>query len=208
MRRAILALGVVAWFASAGTGLALLWDYSSTPGSQGAASERWPESAAMRPAAAGPTVVVFLHPRCPCSRATVGELGRVAAAGRGAADIRVAFFQPVGADPSWSRTDLWREAAAIPGVTVSCDESGVEASRFGAETSGQVLLYGAGGGLLFRGGITGARGHSGDNVGRDALVALLAKDESRDARSPVYGCPLSDPSECEDKESPHVSTVP
>ena len=37
--------------------------------------------------------------------------------------------------------------------------------RFGAETSGQTLLYDRDGRLLFSGGTTGSRGHDGDNAG-------------------------------------------
>ena len=49
------------------------------------------------------------------------------------------------------------------------DDDGAEARRFGAETSGQTLLYDARGALAFSGGITGARGHAGDNAGRASL---------------------------------------
>ena len=59
------------------------------------------------------------------------------------------------------------------------DDDGAEARRFGAETSGQTLLYDEHGALLFSGGITGARGHAGDNAGRASLVALLNRGSGR-----------------------------
>ena len=70
------------------------------------------------------------------------------------------------------------------------DASGVEAARFGAGTSGAVLLYSSDGTLLFAGGITPARGHQGDSFGRQRLLALLdgAAADRRDA--PVFGCAL------------------
>ena len=57
-------------------------------------------------------------------------------------------------------------------------------------TSGQTILYGADGTLLFSGGITGSRGHAGDNDGRAGLVALLTRAGRGQTRTKVFGCPL------------------
>jgi hypothetical protein len=78
----------------------------------------------------------------------------------------------------------------LPDVTVLRDDAGVEARRFGAETSGQVLLYGADGRLMFSGGATGARAHPGDNLGRASIVALLNHAATLETTTPVFGCPL------------------
>jgi hypothetical protein len=52
------------------------------------------------------------------------------------------------------------------------------------------LLYDRHGILLFSGGVTGVRGHAGDNIGEERLVALV-KGEGTDRRdSPVFGCAL------------------
>jgi hypothetical protein len=53
------------------------------------------------------------------------------------------------------------------------------------------LLYDTAGRLLFSGGITAARGHSGDNAGREAIVALLAGAPTDRTQTPVFGCKLS-----------------
>jgi hypothetical protein len=84
---------------------------------------------------------------------------------------------------------------AIPGVPSVDDEGGVEAKRFGVATSGHVLLFDRAGRLLFSGGITPARGHEGDSLGRDALIERLAgtRTISGPATSPVFGCPLANP---------------
>lgn len=42
--------------------------------------------------------------------------------------------------------------------------------RFGAYTSGQVMLYDTDRRLAFNGGITGSRGHEGNNKGRQAIT--------------------------------------
>ncbi|HUR59158.1 MAG TPA: hypothetical protein VM029_15690, partial [Opitutaceae bacterium] len=90
----------------------------------------------------------------------------------------------------WPHTDLWRRAAAIPGVKVLTDVDGRAAARFGAVTSGQALLFDTAGRLLFSGGITGARGHQGDNAGRRAVVARVFGRETAPAHTPVFGCSL------------------
>jgi hypothetical protein len=75
-------------------------------------------------------------------------------------------------------------------VTVIFDQDAVEAKRFGAATSGQVMLYTASGDLAFRGGITGLRGHPGDNVGRQRLWAALEGRPPDRCDSLVFGCAL------------------
>jgi hypothetical protein len=90
----------------------------------------------------------------------------------------------------WERTDLWDSAAAIPGVHVMSDERGAQARVFGALVSGQTMLYDATGSLLFSGGITGARGHEGDNPSRTALTSMLVGQLTDPIRTPVFGCYL------------------
>ena len=73
------------------------------------------------------------------------------------------------------------------------DPEGREARLFGAAASGAVALYDTHGILAFSGGITGARGHSGDNAGRSAVVALLTGRRPERARTFVFGCDLLEP---------------
>jgi hypothetical protein len=89
-----------------------------------------------------------------------------------------------------NRPDLWRIATALPNVTAVRDADGLEARRFGVETSGQPLLYDHRGALIFSGGITGARGQTGGNAGQQALVALLTRGHADRRGSNVFGCPL------------------
>jgi hypothetical protein len=90
----------------------------------------------------------------------------------------------------WEQTDLWRTAAALPGVTVVRDVDGRAAREFGAATSGQTLLYDTDGVLLFSGGITAARAHAGDSLGRQSLVALLNREPAQRSGTSVFGCKL------------------
>jgi hypothetical protein len=111
---------------------------------------------------------------------------------QGLVNANVLFIQPEGFNDEWAQTDLWQSAATIPGVTVRQDSGGIEARRFHAETSGQVLLYDAAGRLLFSGGITGSRGHSGDNAGRSTIVSLLIEGIAERNQTLVLGCSLFD----------------
>lgn len=165
--------------------------YSTSPGAEQGAPPRWPAGSRVTLAGTNLTLVMLAHPQCPCTEATIGELELVMARAQGRLSAHVLFLQPDGFSPAWVETGLWRRAAAIPGVTVYADPAGAEATRFHALNSGDTLVYGNDGKLLFQGGITASRGHSGDNAGRDAIEALFdgERGSSRQA-TPVFGCPL------------------
>lgn len=188
--RRITLIAACLWLAGIVTSMAFIIQYSSAPGSTGATPVRWPAGSQIAPDASRPTLIMFVHPRCPCTRASIGELDRLVADCEGRFNAQVWFIKPAGTQKDWSDTDLWQQAAAIPGVTVHCDNEGVEARRFQAETSGQTVLYSQDGRLLFHGGITLSRGHAGDNPGRSALEALLTQSATNQAETPVFGCSL------------------
>jgi len=166
----------------------------------------WPISTSIPGTIGLPTLLLLIHPHCPCSRATLGELAALMTTCRGRLTARVLMLRPEGTPDGWERTDLWDTAAALSGVTVTSDPHGAETRRFGAATSGQALLYAADGRLLFAGGITESRGHRGDNAGRAAIAALVlgqAAAPAEPATTPVYGCPLSsDASDCPKEGAP------
>ena len=174
----------------------ILRGYESTPGIAAATPDFWPATSRIEPAADRPTLVMLAHPHCPCTRASIGELARLMTQARGRVTAYVLFIKPPGFSDAWVQSDLWESAAAIPGVTPVRDDDGVEAGLFHAATSGQTVLYDATGNLLFRGGITSARGHAGDNAGRTAIVSLLTSDGAEERDAPVYGCPLFAQTEC------------
>jgi hypothetical protein len=184
----IAACGV--WVLMIAAGLVLLWNYENAPGAAARAPSRWPEDSRIRPDRDRATLVMLAHPHCPCTRASIGELARLMTQAQGRVTAYALFLKPSGFDVDWEKTDLWQTAASIPGVSVVADADGLEARRFHAETSGQTVLYDARGRLLFSGGITGSRGHSGDNAGRSAIVSLLNAGEAEAAETFVFGCPL------------------
>jgi hypothetical protein len=178
------------WFAAAASGLWVLWRYDNTPGDAAVAPERWPAAARLVRASDRPTLVMLAHPHCTCTRASMGELAEVIARAQTPPKTYVLFMTPKRVDGGWEQTDLWRSASALPGVTVVRDDDGGVAQQFGASTSGQTLLYDERGVLVFSGGITGARAHAGDNLGRQSLVALLNRQPVARKATNVFGCPL------------------
>jgi hypothetical protein len=135
---------------------------------------------------------MFVHPRCPCSSASIGELNRLLTRCEGPTAVHILFLRPKDVSDQWTETSLRKSAEAIPGAQVQLDPQGEEARRFGAESSGQVVLYSAGGKLLFSGGITGSRGHAGDNAGENVVVAGLNGQNSNLKHTAVFGCSLLD----------------
>jgi hypothetical protein len=168
--------------------------HSVSPGSKGIVPVRWPAGSALSFDASRLNLILFAHPRCPCTQATLGELEILMADCEGKFSAQVWFIRPPGTSDDWTDTALWHRASSIPGVKVGCDENWGEARRFGAQTSGLTLLYDRDGKLLFHGGITGARGHSGDNAGRSAVAALSERRVATEVQTPVFGCPLFAPS--------------
>jgi hypothetical protein len=195
--RVLLLLGTISWLLAISFGLWMLWGYENTPGTAAQPPHQWPADSNISAARDHATLVMLAHPHCPCTRATIGELASIMAHSQGRLTAYVLFLKPAGFSEEWEKSDLWQSAASIPGVTAVIDDEGAEAKRFHAATSGQTLLYDAGGRLLFSGGITGSRGHSGDNAGRSAIMSFVNSGAAERTESFVFGCPLFDPnSEC------------
>jgi hypothetical protein len=182
-------LGVF-WLLAIGAGYAVILNYQTNRGTVGKTPKRWPSQSALALDQRRNTLIMFAHPQCPCTRASVEELNRLLAPCAGSVAAQVWFTKPDQFPGDWTQSSLWRSVAAIPTVTVHEDVRGVQAALFGAETSGYVVLYDPRGKLLFHGGITGSRGHAGDNAGEQALIDLITQQKVELNQTPVYGCSL------------------
>jgi len=191
-KNVVLMIFAAVWVCAVAAGLAMMVRYENAPGQAERTPPDWPASSRIPQPEGHPSLVLFAHPHCPCTRATMGELARIMAQCEGKLDALVVFFYPGSSATEWKQTALRREAASIPGIRVLDDKDGREARRFGAETSGQTMLYDASGHLLFSGGITASRGHSGDNAGRGAIVSLVNSGRAGCNSTPAFGCSLLD----------------
>lgn len=189
-RSKLLPIVVGVWFVGVSAAFAAIWAYKATPGAGASAPTHWPAASTIRPAPGIANVVVFAHPQCPCTRATMTELHRLATLIASRAQIHVVLVEPEGAPTGFTDGAILARARALPGAEVVIDRGEREATRFAARTSGTTLVYAADGELLFAGGLTVARGHEGGPAAeriRDAIATRGAQQTS-----PIFGCALTE----------------
>lgn len=188
-----------AWLAAVLTSAIVLWAYEKRPsGLVTEATMTWPINDLVACDPDRPTVVMFAHPKCPCTRASLRELAKLADTSD--ASVLVVFYVPSGANESWHQTANTELASAIPGANVLWDRDGTTARRFDVDVSGQCVAFSPQEILLYSGGITISRGHEGDNLGAASLAQCLKtsccttpgleKPQREPQIYPVYGCTL------------------
>lgn len=192
-RRGLIA-ATAAWLLLVLGGLTLLWRYSYKEQPSGEKYVSFPPTSKLCRATDTPTLVTFVHPMCPCSRATLEQLGTVARSSPTQLSILAVMLQPLNG-PRWANSENQTLARQLPNVSVVDDPGGAEAALFSSQISGTCLLFDPEGRLKFSGGVTQSRGHSGDNPGSRGLHQALRNVSNHcvDAAPvsyPVYGCSL------------------
>jgi hypothetical protein len=178
-RPALLAGVVLVWSAVAVLGFHAMFAHATEAGEVADSPERWPAGTRLS-RGSGVTIAMFVHPDCPCSRASLSELAAVARISSVTLDIVIAGPDAGG---------IWDDAGRIAGAVRIVDD-GREAARFGALTSGYTVVYDRAGRRRFAGGITGSRGHVGDNVGRDTVQRIVDGLDPQVRSHSVFGCAL------------------
>jgi len=179
-----------AWFVLLTAGTAAFLGYENKAGVAAASPTDWPTNSGIQRPLDRATLLVFTHPHCPCTRATLHELERLTADTGDRLAVFVLFIKPDGVEADWEKTDIAAIAAAIPGVTVLTDRDGFESQLFDAHTSGQSMLFDQHGKLLFSGGVTTGRGQEGPSTGSASIVALVKGVTPAVTETNVFGCPL------------------
>ena len=180
------------WVCLVLTGSVALVHYGSRPGEIGPVPSAWPDSSTLTHPHAGDRLLLFLHPQCPCSRATLRQLQTALVYAPKGLRVTAVIYSPSSESREWTQTALVQDVGALPGVEVVLDVDGRETNRFGARTSGHVMLYNPHNRLIFSGGITPARGHEGACAGLDGLIERLGGGNRGSDRAEVFGCPILD----------------
>lgn len=189
-------LVVAAWVLLCGVGMWQLAEHAGSAGTTGNLMTRLTPTVAeqLNWSFDRKLLVLAAHPQCPCLAATLDELGHVLASDRTVA-VRILVYEPSARPAEWDE-DATEVFEGLPEDFVIADRDGQLALALGAETSGHICAYQPNGEWIFSGGITGSRGHRGDNQYRRALLDALTGNARTASRTPVFGCPLQTPCDC------------
>jgi hypothetical protein len=188
-KRSALLLTLAIWASLIAVGCWWSVSYAFTSGQLAEAPTIWP-SHSLTLKRGGFTMVVFLHPRCKCSVATMEQIEKIVSAHPRKLFTYFIFTVRGGAEKSWMESDLLQRARRVENAEVLLDSRGLYAAEFGAYTSGEAILYGKNGKRRFYGGVTISRGHSGESPGTEAIEAILEGYDDSESVPPVFGCSL------------------
>ena len=73
-RFAVILIAGTVWLSLVVTGMAMIIRYANVPGASGVKPVNWPADSQIALDANRFTLVMFAHPHCPCTRASLGEL--------------------------------------------------------------------------------------------------------------------------------------
>lgn len=181
-------LSLCVWLIVVGAGWVALGAYANTAGAQRAVPNRWPKNSKLKWNPNALNVVIFVHPKCSCSQATINLYREVESSTRLHVQTQVAFYCPSDESESWAEDRLWRSVGVLPNVIRLIDRGGQEVKNFGVTTSGHVVVYSPNGELLFSGGITSRRAHEGESLGSQTLKRLFHEKSHGQLSLPVFGC--------------------
>jgi hypothetical protein len=191
-----------AWIVLAGTGQGLLLEHANRPGERSATplelSSDLRAALGWRPQR--PLLVVVAHPQCPCLPATLGELAD-ALADDLPIELRLLVYTPSAPPADWDDDAALALQRGLRADSIVADTDGTIARGLGSTTSGHLVLCDRDGRVRFSGGITGSRGHAGDNAHGSTLRQCLADvcdprpaQTTTPVETPVFGCALREQS--------------
>ncbi|SMP75553.1 AhpC/TSA family protein [Neorhodopirellula lusitana] len=135
-------------------------------------------------------VLVFYHPHCPCTRATIRSLQRLESMFAPDTQIVGYAYQPASKDDNWIETTTTQALRSLQNATVLADRDAQACEDFEIVTSGHVLVYDHNGELKFSGGITPSRGHEGSCASGTAFLNSVNGKTNAEQSWPVFGCPI------------------
>lgn len=180
---------VVIWTAALSAAVAGLAKYDNTAGKSSPETD-WPKASRLERREGALQLVVFAHPACPCTPATLSELARAVGTASTKSHIHLVLSGPEADSIKWKAILTTLVKPGVVNASLVEDPDAKEAALFKARTSGQTFLFDAKGSLLFSGGITSSRGHEGSNTGEETVKDWLRGKSAKKTQTPVFGCPL------------------
>ncbi|MEO5959848.1 MAG: RedB protein [Opitutaceae bacterium] len=184
-----LGAGVALWAVGIAVGFAALQRHSAIPGTTHTPSASADAFFRVHRQPGRSLLVMAVHPLCPCTDASLAELGDLLARSRGTCDALLLQYHPARGTPDWPVDPSPRHLGGVS-VPILLDRDGQIASALGAETSGHAVFVDAGGTVRFHGGLTIARGHRGRSPAQDAVLDTLGGRPTKLTSAPVFGCSL------------------
>ncbi|MFG0264844.1 MAG: RedB [Rhodopirellula sp. JB055] len=135
-------------------------------------------------------LMMAVHPKCPCTVASVNELQHLLDQFGDQLKCRFLVYHPADTDAAWIEDGITPRLSEIPQASIEPDETGKTALALGMQTSGAVVVFDSQGIPCFHGGITVSRNHEGDNLGVRAISMLLQGKSPPITSTPVFGCRL------------------
>src|SRR5258706_14091937 len=81
--RAMLVAGGIPWIIAVGVGMWSLMAFDTTPGGLGTTSATWHSGTDIAFQVGKTNLIMFAHPNCPCTRASLAELGEIMVRSKG-----------------------------------------------------------------------------------------------------------------------------
>lgn len=194
-RRALVSGVAVAWCLAWGGSWYALSEHTYEGRQASASLAVWPANSQWDRADGAYQLILFAHPFCPCTRASLSELAESLTRLPKSTAIRIVFATAGLPQSEVQDSDLVSMARRLPGAEVRFDEQSAEAMHFGATLSGETLVFDPHGRLIFHGGLTPGRGHQGDTAAQRQMERLVNGQTGPVCRCSVFGCRLSRPSE-------------
>lgn len=134
------------------------------------------------------SVLVFIHPECPCTPASLRTLSRLVDECTADFDLQI-LVASYGDTNSLQSTNA-RLAEAIPKATVQPDPNGTIAQSLDAHVSGTICVVAPNNNLLYLGGLTNSRGCETIGPHFQIIKQVIQNRWSAAVTTSVYGCDL------------------
>lgn len=143
-------------------------------------------------------LLFFVHPGCPCTKASWYELERILPPISTRTHVTAIVVEYLNSIPAEDQTDVVKLIGASKNIDVVFLPENAVRNEFGVTTSGQCLLYNTSDILVFEGGVTPSRNHTGPNKGIEKIMSIagpaghqhLKPQLQTTQRTKVFGCGL------------------